>query len=87
MNVTALLSAIDSEIARLQQARTILTSNQPQKRRGRPPGSTNQKSVTSIASKPAKKKRTTMSAAGRKRIAEAQRKRWAAQKKETQKAA
>lgn len=67
MNVPELLSAIDSEIGRLQQVRAILARGGMSgggKRPGRPAG-----------------KKRTMSAEGRARIAEAQRKRWAKQKK------
>ena len=70
MNTRDILSAIDAEIARLQSARSLLTSATSGKRRGRPRAS---------KSAGAPKKRT-MSAAGRKRVAEAQRKRWANQK-------
>jgi len=70
MNLTALLSAIDSQIARLQQVRTVIADDgQPQKRRGRPPGSKGHKP------KAARKKRV-LSAEARAKIAEAQRKRW-----------
>ncbi|HTV83619.1 MAG TPA: hypothetical protein VME18_13300 [Acidobacteriaceae bacterium] len=61
MDTSALLSSIDSEIANLKQARALLADQD-----GRGPR----------AAKPAKKKRA-MSAAGRARIAAAQRKRWA----------
>ena len=70
MNQQDILSAIDAEIARLQHARSLLVGTASGKRRGRPPAS---------ESAAAPKKRT-MSAAGRKRIVEAQRKRWAKQK-------
>jgi hypothetical protein len=70
MNTQDILSAIDAEIARLQSARSFLAGTATTKRRGRPRSS-------GFAS--ASKKRT-MSAEGRKRIAEAQRKRWAKQK-------
>lgn len=66
MNATELLSQIDSEISRLQEARNLLaghgTSNGP--KRARP-----------------KKVKRVLSAEARERIAAAQRKRWAAQKK------
>jgi len=70
MNTRDILSAIDAEIARLQSARSLFVGTASDKRRGRPPAS---------HSAGAPKKRT-LSAAGRKRIAEAQRKRWAKQK-------
>jgi hypothetical protein len=75
MEITALLRNIEEEIARLQQARALLAGTNNPRRRGRPPGSTNK-------SKPVLVKKRTMSAAGRKRIAEAQRARWAKQKKQ-----
>jgi hypothetical protein len=64
MNTGELLSSIDSEIARLQEVRALLTGQDGHVRRGR---------------KPAKKR--TLSIEARARIAAAQRKRWAAQKK------
>ena len=70
MNARDILSAIDAEIARLQSARSLLVGTASGKRRGRP-------RTSESAAAP---KKRTMSAAGRKRIAEAQRKRWAKQK-------
>ena len=72
MNTQDILSAIDAEIARLQSARSLLAGTASGERRGRP-------RTRTYESAAAPKKRT-MSAAGRKRIAEAQRKRWAKQK-------
>jgi hypothetical protein len=71
MNTQDILSTLDAEIARLQSARSLLTGTASGKRRGRPRGS---------STSPAAPQKRTMSAAGRKRIAEAQRKRWAKQK-------
>jgi hypothetical protein len=70
MNTQDILSAIDAELARLQSARSLLAGTTSTKRRGRARTST-------LAIAP---KKRTMSAAGRKKIAEAQRKRWAKQK-------
>ena len=74
MDVTRILSEIDAEIARLQQARTALTaiavSGTVAPRRGRPKGSTNKKTA-----KPRRKRNLTPE--GRKRIAEAMKRRWA----------
>lgn len=64
MNITDVLSQIDSEISRLQQAKRLLVGLQ----------------ANPHAVKPARKK-PTISAAGRKRIAAAQRARWAKLKK------
>src|SRR5579875_704934 len=74
MDVSRILSEIDAEITRLQQARTALTgiagSGTVAPRRGRPKGSTNK------ATPKAGRKRN-LSPEGRKRIAEAMKRRWA----------
>jgi len=69
MSLTAVVSAIDAEIARMEQARNLLAGSASEKR-GRKPAS----------NKSAKRKRT-MSAAARQRIADAQKKRWAKTKR------
>jgi hypothetical protein len=71
MAIDNILAQIDSEIARLQQARKLLSSIET----GSP---TAGRKATKAAAKPAKKRK--ISAEGRRRIAEAQRKRWAAQR-------
>jgi hypothetical protein len=71
MNTSELLTAIDSEISRLQQVRSLLTGGK--------------NGHTRPGKKPAKKR--ILSAEARERIAAAQRKRWAAQKKAAKKAA
>ena len=71
MDRDTILSALDSEIARLQHARTAIAGLSVPKRRGRPPAS---------GSTPKGGPRRRISAAGIARIREAQRKRWAAQK-------
>jgi hypothetical protein len=79
VKVDEILAGIDQEIARLQQARNLLAGDQP--RRGRPKGSTSaKKAVKTTAAKSTGRKRR-LSAEGRKRIAEAMRKRWAERKK------
>ena len=86
MQVEEILAGIDQEIARLQQARALLAGDQP--RRGRPRGSKSVK--TAKVGRPAKaakavkttgRKKRKLSAEGRKRIADAMRKRWAERKK------
>jgi hypothetical protein len=74
MSLDNLLATIDAEITRLQQARALLagTSTAPSRRKAA--------SKPSAPKKKAAPKRT-MSAEARKRIGDAQRKRWAAQKK------
>jgi len=64
----------------LQQARALLSGGvEPTAKRkvGRPKKS---EAIAAPAAKPAKKKKRNLSAEGRKRIAEAVKKRWAAQK-------
>ena len=75
MPSTKPLAALDQEIARLQRARDLIAStDQPRKRRSRPPASTN----GTIAS-PVRDKRT-LSPAAWARIVAAQKRRWAKQK-------
>jgi hypothetical protein len=62
MTIKSILNSIDSELARLKQARALLSSDGTKK----------------TATKTRKKRK--MSAAARKRIGDAQRKRWAKQK-------
>jgi hypothetical protein len=67
MTINNILASIDSEIASLQRARALLVGKAVKVSKRK-------------ATKPTKVKRT-MSAAGRKAIADAQRKRWAEKKK------
>jgi len=69
MSLDHLLFAIDTEITRLQQARTLLAGISTASHEGKP------------AAPSERKVRRKLSAEARARIAEAQRKRWAAQKK------
>jgi hypothetical protein len=75
-----IIGALDEEIARLSQARALLSGNGSGKRRGRPVGSgvgsgaVNGRKVATRAGK-------GLSAEGRARIAKAMRDRWAAKKK------
>jgi hypothetical protein len=73
VKTTEILAAIDAEIARLQEARNALAGLSGAKRSGRP-------SASASPNKTNRKKRT-LSAAAREKIAAAQRKRWAKQKK------
>ena len=73
MDIQSMIRSIDEEIARLEQARSILSDTSTttiNRGSGRP------KNVPDVHS-PIKKKRT-MSAEGKARIAAAQKKRWAA---------
>jgi len=81
MDVTKIIAEIDGEIARLQQIRAALTGItgvSTGKRRGRPKGSTN-------GPKAGKSKKRNLSPEGRKRIAEAMKRRWAEHRKEAAK--
>jgi hypothetical protein len=83
MDVSKIIAEIDAQIAPLQQARAVLLGL----RRGRPKGSTNAaKTVAVKVAKPSKRKRN-LSPEGRKRIAEAMKRRWAERRKEAPKAA
>ena len=81
MGVSEILATIDHEIAQLQQARELLSGAAApvaKKKAGRPKKVV---AVADIAAKPSKKKKKrNLSPEGRKRIAEAVKKRWAAQK-------
>jgi hypothetical protein len=83
MALSDILASIDSEIAQLQKARALIvgaTAPVAKKKAGRP-----RKIVAEVISAPAKpakrKKKRNLSPEGRKRIAEAVKRRWAAQKK------
>jgi hypothetical protein len=78
VEVSRILDEIDSQISKLQQARELLsgTAVKVSKGRGRPKGSKNAKTAAKAA--PRKRK---ISAEGRKRIAEAMKKRWAERRK------
>jgi hypothetical protein len=81
MGLSEILAMIDREIAQLQNARALLTSaGAPvaKKKAGRPRKVA--EAVWPETAKPVKKKRN-LSPEGRKRIAEAVKRRWAAQKK------
>ena len=81
-----LLSAIDQAVAALKAVRKELATGKNQKVTRTPAKSPAKAAVRVSASKPVQAKRT-MSEEGRQRIAAAQRKRWAAQKKAAKKAA
>lgn len=76
MDTTAIIQEIDLEIARLEQARTLLNGTPTRSKRGPKPASAITFSFGTNV-----KPRRTMSAEGRARIAAAQRARWAKAKK------
>jgi hypothetical protein len=86
LNVANILAELDTEITRLQHIRAALTGieapstmNPAGKKRGRPKGSKNTATAGFTASKSVGKRQ--LSPEGRKRIAEAMKKRWAEKKK------
>jgi hypothetical protein len=72
VNTQEIITALDAEIARLQHARSLITASAEPKRRGRPA-----KSAPSAV--PAANRRK-LSPEARKKIAAAQKKRWAKQR-------
>ncbi|HWH60453.1 MAG TPA: hypothetical protein VN682_22695 [Terriglobales bacterium] len=75
MNLESILAGIDEEIARLSQARQLLTGTSTKRGPGRP------KLNGAPVAAPKQRKRRRMSAEGRARIAAAQKARWAKAKK------
>ena len=83
MALTGIIAEIDTQIAKLQQARALLVGAQSEHTgRGRPKGS---KNATKAAS-PKKATKRKLSPEGRKRIADAMKKRWAERRKQLAKA-
>lgn len=89
MEVSRIIAEIDAQISKLQQARTLLagTAQTATKGPGRPKG---RKIATKTATVAPKKATTTrkrkLSPEGRKRIADAMKKRWAERRKQNAKA-
>ena len=84
MEVNLIIAEIDAQILKLQQARALLagtTTSAARTGRGRPKGSKNNASVAPAAT-PRKRK---LSPEGRKRIADAMKKRWAERRKQNAK--
>jgi hypothetical protein len=84
VEVSRILDEIDAQISKLQQARELLSGTvvKISKGRGRPKGSKNAKTVAKAASHKRK-----ISPEGRKRIAEAMKRRWAERRKQAAKPA
>lgn len=82
MEISRILAEIDAQISKLQQARALLAGTGAPVRagRGRPKGSKN--TVSAVATTPRKRK---LSPEGRKRIADAMKKRWADKRKQVSK--
>ncbi len=83
MEVSRIIAEIDAQISKLQQARTLLAGAASPVRTGpgRPKGSRNAVAA-SAATTPRKRK---LSPEGRKRIADAMKKRWAERRKQNPK--
>lgn len=84
MEVSRIIAEIDSEISKLQRARELLSgiaATKTSKGPGRPKGSKNAKTAV-VAAAPRKRR---LSAEGRKRIADAMKKRWAERRKQAAK--
>ena len=83
MDFNRLVHEIDSEISRLQQARALLTGESAKRGPGRPKvaAAPRKATTTTTAAKTGMRKRR-LSPEGRKRIADAMRKRWAERKKQ-----
>jgi len=79
MEVSRIIAEIDAQIEKLQQARELLSGTAPKaKGPGRPKGSKN-----ATGTRP---RRHKLSAEGRRRISESQKRRWAEQRKAPPKA-
>lgn len=73
MGISEIVEQIDREIAQLQQARALLA--------GKPASAPVKAASVTSAKKTGKKKKRNLTPEGRKRIAEAVRRRWAEQKR------
>jgi hypothetical protein len=85
VEVNRIIAEIDAQILKLQQARSLLagtTTSAARTGRGRPKGSKNTAASATPATTPRKRK---LSPEGRKRIADAMKKRWAERRKQTAK--
>lgn len=84
MEVTRIIAEIDAQIAKLQQARELLSgaTNSVRRGPGRPRGSKNTSSANTAAGTTTGRKRK-LTPEGRKRIAEAMKRRWAERRKQS----
>lgn len=93
MEVSRIIAEIDAQISKLQQARTLLagTTQTASKGPGRPKGrkaaakTTTKAAAPKAAAKTAAKRKRKLSPEGRKRIADAMKKRWAERRKQSAK--
>jgi hypothetical protein len=81
--LTDVIAQIDAEIAKLQQAKVLLSGAPAAKSgRGRPKGSKNASTTAAAPAPVAAKSKRKLSPEGRKAIAEAMKKRWAERRKQ-----
>lgn len=87
MEVTRIIAEIDAQILKLQQARTLLAGTTPvaTKSPGRPKGSKVAVKAAATAPKKVTARKRKLSPEGRKRIADAMKKRWAERRKQNAK--
>lgn len=89
MEVSRIIAEIDAQISKLQQARTLLAgiAQTASKGPGRPRGrkAAAKATPTAAAPKTATKPKRKLSPEGRKRIADAMKKRWAERRKQSAK--
>lgn len=86
MEVTRIIAEIDAQIQKLQQARALLAgASQPVRAgRGRPRGSSTKVATpVSAATATTGKRKRKLTPEGRKRIADAMKKRWAERRKQS----
>jgi hypothetical protein len=82
MEVSRIIAEIDAQISKLQQARELLSGSSTSKAAkgpGRPKGSKNAKAAKATATAAPRKRK--LSPEGRKRIADAMKRRWAERRK------
>jgi hypothetical protein len=86
VEVSRIIAEIDAQISKLQQARTLLAGTAPtaSKGPGRPKGRKAAKTAA-VAPKTATPRKRKLSPEGRKRIADAMKKRWAERRKQNAK--
>jgi hypothetical protein len=84
VEVSRIIAEIDGQIAKLQQARALLAEGgaAPRAGRGRPKGSKNLATIAAPKTAAPKTAKRKLSPEGRKRIADAMKKRWAERRKQ-----
>lgn len=85
MEVSRIIAEIDAQIAKLQQARALLQGDNtapPKAQRGRPKKSAVVAPAAAVKAVASSRKKRNLSADARKRIADAQKRRWAERRKE-----